>query len=291
MKKFNSIIIAFILLTLFLSTTVEAATIYFEQPADIVQVGDSVSVAILINTEGKTINAVEAEVTYNADELVLKEVVDGESIVNFWVEAPKNTESGKVRFSGVTPGGIVGRDLNLLTLEFEARKEGVGSVLLENVQVLLHDGQGTPIATTIVPLSFNIVGQSTVSSVSTEYIDIEPPEPFLPIVTTDPDVFDGRHFLVFDTEDKGTGIDFYQVKEGEYGRYENAISPYEIKDQSLTKELFVRAVDKAGNEYVATLYPQNYKPWHQTTPIKTAILVVCLGIVLFLSRRFFFKRS
>jgi len=291
MKKINSTITASILLALLISSTAEAATIHFDQPADVVQVGDIVSVAILLNTEGKTINAVEAEVIYNVDELVLKEVVDGESIVNFWVEAPKNTEAGKVRFSGVTPGGITGRDLNLLTLEFEARKEGVGSVLLEHVQVLLHDGLGTPLTTTIVPLSFNIVGQSTVSSVSTEYIDIEPPEPFLPVVTTDPDVFEGRHFLVFDTEDKGTGIDFYQVKEGEYGRYENATSPYEIKDQARTKKLFVRAVDKAGNEYVATLYPQNYEPWYQTMPLKTAILVVCLGIVLFLSRRFFFKRS
>lgn len=291
MKKISSIIGVLILIPCLMGTVVEAATIHFEQPADIVQVGDTLTVAILLNTEGQTINAVEAEVAYDTDALVLQEVVDGESIVNFWVQAPKNTEAGKVSFSGITPGGITGRDLNLLTLEFGAKKEGVGSVLLENVQVLLHDGLGTPVATTIVPLSFNILGQSTVPSHSTEYIDTEPPEPFLPLVTTDPDVFDGRHFLVFDTEDKGSGIDFYQVREGEFGVYDNAISPYEIKDQSLTKKMFVKAVDKEGNEYVATLYPQNYEPWYQTTPIKTAILVVCLGIVLLLLRRFFVRRS
>jgi hypothetical protein len=291
MKFTYHIITALMLTTCLFGTEAFAATIHFEQPSDVVQVGDVVRVAVLLNTEGKTINAVEAEVTYGTEEMVLKEIRDGDSIVNFWVEAPKSTEPGKVRLSGVTPGGITGRDLNLLTLEFETKKEGVGSVLLEHVQVLLHDGLGTPLETTVVPLSFNIVGQSTVSSVSTDYIDVEPPEAFLPVITTDPDVFEGRHFLVFDTEDKGVGIDFYQVKEGEYGSYENATSPYEIKDQSLTKKLYVRAVDKSGNEYVVALYPQNYEPWYQTMPVKTAILVVCLGIVLLLLRRWFVRRS
>ncbi len=291
MKNITSIICILALTITLVGVTAQAATVHFEQPDDIVQVGDVVVISILLNTEGQTINAIEAQVTYAAKELQLKEVVDGESIVNFWVQSPKEVGEGKIEFSGITPGGITGRDLNLLTLEFEAKKEGVGSMFLKHVQVLLHDGLGTPVATTIVPLSFNIVGQSTVPSLSTDYIDTEAPEPFLPIVTTDADVFDGRFFLVFDTEDKGSGIDFYEVKEGEFGTFEKAVSPYEIKDQTLTKELFVKAVDKEGNEYVATIYPQNYEPWYQTTPIKTVILLVCLGIVLLLSRRFFLKRS
>jgi hypothetical protein len=291
MKISHTIVTALTLITCLSSTLAFAASIHLEQPADIVQVGDVLRVAILLNTEAMTVNAIEAEVTYGTDELVLREIIDGESIVNFWVQAPSITEEGKVLFSGITPGGIAGRDLNLLTLEFEAKKEGVGSVLLERVQVLLHDGLGTPLETTLVPLSFNIVGQSTVSAVTTEYIDIEPPEPFLPIVTTDTDVFEGKYFLVFDTEDKGSGIDFYEVKEGELGSYNRATSPYAINDQSLTKKIFVKAVDKEGNEYIATIYPQNYEPWQQNKLVKTAILIVCLGIVLLLSRRFFVKRS
>jgi hypothetical protein len=290
MKKTQSIIFALTLVWCLVGTVASAASIQFEQQADVVQVGDVLTVAILLNTEGKTVNAIEAELTYGAQELELREILDGESIVNFWVQPPKEIETGKVIFSGITPGGITGRDLNLLTLSFEAKKEGVGSVLLERVEVLLHDGLGTALETTVVPLSFNIQGQSTVSAVSTEYIDIEPPEPFLPVVATDPDVFNGRHFLVFDTEDKGSGVEFYEVREGEFGAYERATSPYDIKDQSLSKKLFVKAIDKEGNEYIATIYPQNYEPWHQTKPVKTVILLVCIGIVLLLSRRFFAKR-
>jgi hypothetical protein len=123
MKKTHSIIFALTLVWCLVGTVASAASIQFEQQADVVQVGDVLTVAILLNTEGKTVNAIEAELTYGAQGLELREILDGESIVNFWVQPPKEIETGKVIFSGITPGGITGRDLNLLTLSFEAKKE------------------------------------------------------------------------------------------------------------------------------------------------------------------------
>ncbi len=288
--KLKTVVFSLIVLGLSASS-VQAASISLKNPSDFIQVGDILAVQISLNTEGEQINALEAQVKYSADSLVFKKVTDGDSVINLWVEEPKLTEIGTIRFSGITPGGFSGSDVEVLTIQFEAVKEGVGSVMFENVQLLLHDGLGTPIQATIVPLSINIQGQSTAPSAKTQYIDQEAPEPFTPIITTDPDVFDGLKFLVFSTEDKGSGIDYYEVKEGEFGTYERASSPYEIKDQSLNSKIFVRAVDRDGNEYETIVYPQNFVPWYETTPVKTAILIVCLVILLFFVRRFFAKSA
>ncbi len=288
--KLKTVVFSLVVLGLSASS-VQAASISVKNPSDFIQVGDILTVQINLNTEGKQINAVEAQVKYSTDSLVFNKVTDGDSVINLWVEEPKLTETGTIRFSGITPGGFSGSDVEVLTIEFEAIKEGVGSVMIEGVQLLLHDGLGTPLQATIVPLEINIQGQSTAPSAKTQYIDQEAPESFIPIISVDPDVFDGRKFLVFSTEDKGSGIDYYEVKEGEWGTYERANSPYEIKDQSLNSKIFVRAVDRDGNEYEAIIYPQNFVPWYETTPVKTAILIVCLVILLFFVRRFFARSA
>jgi hypothetical protein len=288
--KFKTVVFSLIVLGLSTSSA-QAASISVKNPSDFIQVGDILTVQINLNTEGKQINAVEAQVKYSTDSLIFNKVNDGDSIINLWVEEPTLTEPGTVTFSGITPGGFSGSDVGVLTIQFEAIKEGVGSVMLENVQLFLHDGLGTPLQATIVPLAINIQGQSTAPSPKTQYIDQEAPESFTPIVSTDPDVFDGRKFLVFSTEDKGSGVDYYEVKEGEFGTYELATSPYEIKDQTLESKIFVRAVDRDGNEYEAIIYPQNFVPWYETTPVKTAILIVCLVILLFFVRRFFARSA
>lgn len=288
--KFKTIV--FFLIALSFSTScVQAASISLKNPVDLIQVGDILTVQIYLNTEGKQINAVEAQVKYSKDSLVFNNVTDGDSVINLWVEEPRLEEIGTITFSGITPGGFSGSNVEVLTIQFEAVREGVGSVMLENVQVLLHDGLGTPLQATIVPLAINIQGQSTAPSAKTQYVDQEAPEPFTPIISSDPDVFEGRKFLVFSTEDKGSGIAYYEVKETEWGTYERANSPYEIKDQSLRSKIFVRAIDREGNEYEAVVYPQNSIPWYETTSAKTAILIVCLVILLFFVRRFFAKSA
>lgn len=268
---------------------VSAAVLNFENSVDIVQAGDVISMVLVLNTEGKPVNAIAADVLYSKDTLELSKIIDGDSFVNFWVQPPVELEKGKISFSGITPGGITGRDIVVLELEFKAKKEGVGSLMCAQVQVLLHDGLGTPLETSLVPLSLNILGQSSIALVKTEYVDTEAPEPFTPHIMTDTDVFDGQKFLVFATEDKGSGIDYYEVKEGEFGSYERSESPYKIKNQALHKVFFIRAVDKEGNEYVASIYPQNQIPWQQTPLGKAAVVLVCLIILLFLSRRYFKK--
>jgi hypothetical protein len=287
MKKFPLFIFTLILLvpTIF----VHAAKVSFEQPSDIVQAGDVVTILLQIDTEGKTLNAFAGEIKYSEETLEVAEILDGDSIVNFWVENP-GVKDDMVVFSGITPGGVTGRELNLLAIKFTVIKEGVGEVALAQSEFLVHDGLGTPETVSSVDLAFNILGALSAPAATTEYVDTEPPEPFAPVVVQDKDVFEGDPFLVFSTEDKGSGIAFYEVKEGTFA-YEAATSPYRIKNPQLKEALFVRAVDHDGNEYIAEVYPQSAKHWRDAVTTKAVILIVCMLALLFVVTRVFGRRS
>ena len=97
--------------------------------------------------------------------------------------------------------------------------------------------------------------------------DDVPPQEFSIRLEKDEKTFGGRYYIVFNTTDKQTGLDEYQVMEEsldsfwdfDWGRADapwvTARSPYVLEDQSLNSTIRVRAIDKAGNEYVATLIP------------------------------------
>jgi len=106
----------------------------------------------------------------------------------------------------------------------------------------------------------------------------------VPEVSRDPNIFDGKWFLVFATQDKGSGIDHYEVLERRELKIQKlgfskekslhskfyilnpwrvAESPYLLKDQELKSYIYVKAIDKAGNERVATLSPRNLLKWYE----------------------------
>jgi hypothetical protein len=93
------------------------------------------------------------------------------------------------------------------------------------------------------------------------------PAEFTIDIQKNPTTFSGNRFIVFNTTDKQTGIDHYEVIEEpiskfaafDWGRADAPWtiqkSPYELKDQTLNSIIRVKAIDKAGNEYIATLVP------------------------------------
>lgn len=280
--------IAFVIFGMTASET-HAAVIKFETKEAIVQVGEILTVQVLLDTQDEEINAVETLVQYSQETLTLSRVLDGDSAVTLWVQEPMIRDDGSILFSGITPGGLKGDNIILLTLEFRVTKEEVGKLFFGETQLLLHDGLGTEASVTAVPYELNILGQTKEQNISPLYVDIEPPESFVPVVTKDADIFSGRRFIVFATEDKNSGIAYYEVKEGELGTYERATSPYEIKSDSFDRTLYVKAVDREGNEFVASIYPHTSLSWYQTPLAKKAILLLCIFGVLLVSYRLFKK--
>lgn len=260
-----------------------AAELRFVAEKQDFQRGEWFTVKVLLDTDGEAANGVEGEVFLPESLLDLQAVQDGDSAINFWVEKPTVTTTGSLVFAGVTPGGFDGNDELLFSLRLRAGEVGIGNIQLLTGQVLLNDGQGTARQLLAMPFDFSITqGAASLLPDTGSEIDTEPPEAFAITVSSDPNVFNGRKFLVFSTQDKGSGIGHYEVREGVLGQFVVAESPYMLQNQSMEQQLSVKAIDNAGNERTVVMEPSHGLSDEQRRALIGAILVMSAVSILFL---------
>jgi len=259
-----------------------AAEVSFDTKTQEVKANQSFEVGVFINTDNESINALEGQIVFPVDLLEPKEIRDGNSIVNFWIERPK-IESDKIHFSGITPGGYLGKKGLIFSVIFQSIQEGSGSIEIQDIKALLNDGKGTKANTTISNLQLVISKQVPASQPAVvEKKDTDIPETFEPIVTSDPSIFDGKYFLVFATQDKGSGIDYYEIKESRqkflkiFKKWVIAESPYVLKDRKLRSYVYIKAVDKAGNERIAVVEPRYPIKWYENYWIWIIIILAII---------------
>ncbi len=265
-------------LTLFVAAPVFAAEIRLDAQKSEINSGEQFLVDIIIHSE-ESLNAVEGRLIFPADKLLIKEIRDGNSIINFWVEKPRLEASGVILFSGITPGGFSGANNNIFSVVFEAKNTGIASVALQNTKALKNDGLGTE--TALLTRDTTVSIKPGDSNVRKEILtDGEPPEDFNPTIESTPNIFDGKYFLVFATQDKISGIANYKVREGEWGWFRVAESPYLLKHQSLDRKIFVKAVDKVGNERITMLNAQQQVPWYRHYAVIGILLVIVFGFLV-----------
>jgi hypothetical protein len=243
------------------------------------RVGDSFTIALSLDSE-ESINALEGTFSFPKEKLTLTEIRKGNSIVTFWVDEPKEVDGG-VRFSGIIPGGYTGVNRSLFTLVFEVQREGVGTATLIDSRALLHDGEGSTASLTFTPLELIFLPRDGEQKTIPVLTDTEPPETFQPTIATDPSIFDGHYFLAFATQDKGSGIDHYEVAETRgwfpWGWRETE-SPYLLSDQKLTSDVYIKAIDEAGNERVAVFHRERFARSYEL--LIGGILIVLLAALL-----------
>jgi hypothetical protein len=276
----------------FSATAVFAAELSFGAAEKQIQSDDEFEVSLTVNTVGELINAIEGVINFPAAILELKGIKSGGSIINFWVEKPEAKETGKIVFSGITPGGFKGDKGLIFSLNFKTKAEGEGILKITNYKTLLNDGLGTSASSTALDMKLVVSSQAPAQPKFLEKKDINAPEIFAPTIAHDPNIFDGQYFLVFASQDKGSGIDYYEIRETkefvffglEFLINKNWIktdSPYLLKDQSLKSYIYVKAVDKAGNQRIAKLHPQNY-PLRYENYQNWAIIILAILLILIL---------
>lgn len=276
----------FIALFLFSASPIGAASALFEVKNQDIQVGAKFETEFFFNTEDEDINALEGKIVWPENLLELKEIRDGNSIINFWIERPR-VSNGEIIFSGIIPGGYLDKKGLILSLVFKSLQAGQGSIEIRDVKALLNDGQGTVVNTATPNLPLVISEQASSSQpIVVELRDTDKPEIFEPLVVSDPAVFNEKYFLVFAAQDKGSGIDRYEVCEGEK-KCVAAASPYLLQDQSLRHDIFVKAVDRSGNSRLVVLSPDRVAPWYEKNIIWVIIIILGLSIgSIFLWQRF-----
>jgi hypothetical protein len=265
---------------LFFATPIFAAQVNFSSDSQNIRVGGQFEVGVFLNTDSEDINAVEGKIVFPKKLLELKEIRDGNSIINFWIERPgkrqatSDIQQGEIIFSGIIPGGYMDKKGLIFSIIFQAAQEGQGSVEIRDIKVLLNDGKGTETNTAISNLQFVISEQAPAPQpAAVEKKDTDMPEAFEPIVASDPAIFGGKYFLVFTAQDKGSGIDYYEVCEA--GKKCITVeSPYLLQNQNIDKEIAVKAVDKSGNKRVAIIPAQKLRAWYKNYAIIAILMIV-----------------
>lgn len=256
-----------------------AAMVSLESEHTMLHVGDVVTVAVMADTEKQAINAVESVITFSSRALEFVSANDSHSVVSMWVEAPALRSDNVISFSGITPGGFEQSDAELVSLNFRVLQTGISELAFGTTSLLLNDGAGTE--SSLIVQNVSIEAESGDSRATSSLVDTDLPEPFTPVLFTDPDVFDGMPGIAFSTTDKGSGIDRYEVAEGFWGTYELASSPYRITHGDQGTAVYIKAVDHAGNERIEIFYPHNWQPWYQSVQMSGTIFIL-IGIVLFI---------
>ncbi|MEK7564317.1 MAG: cohesin domain-containing protein [Patescibacteria group bacterium] len=285
MKK---IFILFLLIFYFVPATSFGTEVFFSTDNNGFFVNEDFLVKVYVDTEDTTVNALEGSILFPSDVLELKEVRDANSSINFWLENPRNLRDGQVNFSGITAGGFNGEKKFLFGMIFKPKKMGDAILSLSDLQVLLNDGIGTKAPVENTPLTISVLDKRDNSqSTDLRIVDNEIPEDFNPLVAKDPSLFDGKYFVVFSTVDKGVGIDHYEVREGLWGDYVATQSPHLLKDQSLSKNIYIKAIDKSGNKRIVEIKGRDVDERFQLGFAFVIILIICL----FFLRKIYLKFS
>lgn len=266
-----------------------AAELFFEANPPKPTVTQEFEVQALINTPDEHLNAFSGTIPLPNEIVSLKEIRDGNSIINLWVDRPSAQTNGSIIFSGITPGGFQGNHGKLFSFILEAKQAGPLTITTVEAQGLRNDGVGSKAELTVKPLDLQILKESKITiPINLEIMDHEPPEAFTLELGRDPTILDNAWFVVFATQDKGSGIDHYEIREttrkfepnemnAEPSAWSRAESPYVLTDQSLASYVYVKAVDKKGNQRVATLAAHPV-PWYT----KYQIWIILLGIIFVL---------
>ncbi len=294
------------------TTVVQAASLYMDPAFSSIGRGDAIAVSVRLDTDEENdecINAVNAVIKYS-ENVIPADVSIGDSILSMWLERPKiDTVNRTITFAGGIPNGYCGRVVgdprltnSLAQLIFRspgfsigANSEGTTTAKIEftpETTAYLNDGLGTKADLALfgasIDLSKNPGAQLNDPWRDAVVTDDVAPEPFSITLHKDDFAFNGRYFVAFNTSDKQTGIDQYQVMEEplsdiwtfDWGRADApwivTPSPYELKDQSLNSIIRVKAIDKAGNEHIATLIPDEAV---RTLPTRMIILYAAIGLI------------
>ncbi len=291
MSKVRVILLALPILFFGVISDAEAASLYIDPAFSSLSRGDSVTLAVRLDTDElaeECINAVDGVITYS-ENIIPVDVSVGDSIFSIWVEQPViDKEKRTITFAGGIPNGYCGRipgdprlTNTLIKLIFRSPGFSIGNTsgsstaqiaFAPETTAYINDGFGTKadLALYGTSLDLNDTAGATIVDTWTEAVitDNIPPEEFSITLEKGATAFSGKYFVVFNTTDKQTGIDQYQIIEEPvtnkwsfaWGRADapwvTARSPYVLEDQSLNSVIRVKAIDKAGNEYIATLVPE-----------------------------------
>lgn len=180
-KKLSLILGLF--LSLFVYSSVHAATLSLSPSSGSYNVGDTINVRLYVSSPSESINAVSSAVVFSNDTLALSSISKSGSIINYWADGPSFVNSsGQAKLDGVAFSGFSGSSGTVVTFNFKAVAEGTAYVRFSNSSVLANDGAGTNVLTGSTNASFSISKAQVQNTVQNPIISniVKKPEAQIP---------------------------------------------------------------------------------------------------------------
>lgn len=279
--------------------------------------GDTFIVDVRVDSQGECINVVDVDITFDNSALQIIDLGRGESLVSLWIENEivVDQTGGRVHFSGGIPGGYCGRvqgdpglTNNIAKLVFTTLGQSLATTtqvsISESSKVLLNNERGEE--ATLIRKNLQLAIQDVGAPIKNEWLqvvraDATAPEFFEVLIYEKEGVskWDSSLYIIFNTTDKQSGISHYEVLEtnplkygfdvrtGRESRWETITSPYFLKDQTLSSKIFIKAVDKAGNERIAEVLTGQpiLRKAAISLGVQIIVVLVLIGAVVLIRRR------
>lgn len=123
-----------------------ASTVHFDSDNAHPTIGDTVTITVKLDTEGKQINLVEGNINLNTYDhsYEIKEITSDDSVLSLWANKPLFSKEGDViSFTGGEPGGFNSRSASLFKIVLSIKKEGTLVMSPQNITAYINDGKGT----------------------------------------------------------------------------------------------------------------------------------------------------
>jgi hypothetical protein len=254
---------------------------YLEMAPGTVSTGDTIVVRAYLDTDAAASNALDGTINLSGSSstVQIREINLAESILTLWPHAPALSADGKsISFTGGLPGGFTGVRLLLFSIVVAAKAPGTIIFTPSHSTLYLHDGKGTGVP--VIGRAFTLAIVAAQSGVaprdewqSAVSGDTTPPASFTIEYGQDPSVHDGKKYIFFQTTDTGSGIDYYEVREGNSPPVRSG-STYVLQDQVHPAMLTVYAYDRAHNVRTSVYNEKG------TNNFTTSLLLLLVGILL-----------
>lgn len=140
------------------ASLVEASTVGISPSTGSYGVGQSFTVTIQVDPQSKSVNAVEAKLSFDNTKLSVVSVSKTGSVFSLWTTEPAfSNTAGTIDLGGGIPAPFTAKS-NIVTVTFKVLAAGAGKVSIASASVLAADGLGTDVYTGPVNASYTFTG-------------------------------------------------------------------------------------------------------------------------------------
>ena len=229
-------------ISIFLPASVAAAEFSFSTKDSIAK-GETFIVEVHASSV-VLLNVLDGGIVFNPDYVEVTDISTGNSPFTLWPRSPVYSNStGRIYFTGGNSSGWKGEG-TVFAIVMKAKKAGLSELFFtDKTTAYRDDGKGTLEESVFKSYGLHIGSEVSTSNEWQEALaqDITPPQDLRVEIGRSEHMFNNAYFISFGAIDHGTGIDHYEIQEGDQAAGITE-SPYVLTSPTLKERITITAL-------------------------------------------------